>query len=108
MELHVNHLPRNSFLHHIFKLKIGKYAFVIDIGEGHQCNRVRRIYPKSRALGKPIINCFFNAMPLVTTVQTGQSSFSHKVLEKRVYLARLCDKDCLDVHFSILCWILHL
>ena len=37
------------FLHPILT---EKYVFVIDIGEGQQWNRARRIYPKSRALGK--------------------------------------------------------
>ena len=48
MELHVNHFPRNSFSTSYFHLK--KKACVIDIGEGQQWNRARRIHPKSRAL----------------------------------------------------------
>ena len=46
-------LTPKVFFYIIFYVKTSKYAFVIDIGEGQQWNRARRIYPKSRALGDP-------------------------------------------------------
>ena len=41
--------PKVFFLNHSFK-NTNKNAIVIDIGEGQQWNRARRIHPKSRAL----------------------------------------------------------
>ena len=50
---------------------------------GHGIHVARREFSLYTDLdvGGQNINCFFNAMPLVTNVQTGHSSFSLKVLE---------------------------
>ena len=48
-----------------FLLKINTYANVLDIGEGQQWNRARRIYPKSRCHGRPVqgAGCDFSHGP---------------------------------------------